>query len=744
MKEQNSLLYNFKEFAYKISLAVALGIFLYVFFCAFTNLESMPFLKMALTGVWKSIFLFAASGIGLLLLLCVRKVTDKWETRRIQVMMGCIFVAMLCGQLFFLFYMKINLRYDALKVLDEAISVCKTGSVSATHLDGYFARYTNNYPILFLTVGILKFARGLGIINENYAHAGIVLGVVNILAIDVAAFFSIKLIQKLRGSKDAFMGLLMIACNPLFYIWVPFYYTNTMAMPFLAILLYLFYLLSCDMELSDKKTILYSFLLGIFFILGVKIRATTLFTVIAGSLFLILQKNNTEQKGVVCLKKIGIRLVAAIFGIVLASGAYQLTERALIPFDYSESAFPVIHWINMGAGGTGEYSIVDEQTTMGYATKEEKTEANLEAYKRRISELGLGGYVKLMFEKLKLTFADAGAGYHSELGVSDLYQDANLYLVGGKSDVIGALIQVNYLICLLCCMLAIVHLLKKKQTNFYYVIFINILGGFFFHMLWEAGTIYSLSFAMLFPFGVSVGIEMLKNLLNAGKQAVRKPLQKAAFLLGSVLLYASILFTAAGLYHKATEEAFETNDAVVNQYIYEWGDEDILADGEIYEQSFYGNRAFSRISFQVRNLAGETNDAQYQITLLKEDGTVAETFEVNAADYGDYDFVRLTCQEIKNETPCNYLLKICKTAGSEANNLVFLSYKTGNYDAYSYGELKEYENNRDLCFSVYESRKQPYVSKTVFIALVMLLLLLAAVAQIYLHHCQKVSQSQAE
>lgn len=744
MKEKDSLLNNFKFFAYRISLAVALGIFLYVFFCAFTNLESMPFFKSALTGVHKGIFLFAVTGIGILLLLCVQKVIEKWEERPIQIVMGCVFAVMLCGQLFFLFHMKINLRYDALKVLDEAISVCKTGSVSATHLDGYFARYTNNYPILFLTVGILKLARGVKLINETYAQAGLVLGSVNILAVDVAAFFSVKLLQKLRGSKEALLGLLMIAGNPIFYIWVPFYYTNTLAMPFIAILLYLFYLISVDVEFSDKKTIVYSFLLGILFLLGVKIRATTLFTALAGGLYLVLRTKKIMQKGSVRLKQIGIRLAAVMLGIVLASSVYQMVERKMIPFDYSDSAFPAIHWINMGAGGTGEYSIVDEQTTMGYASKEEKTRANLEEYKRRIGELGFDGYVKLMFDKLKLTFADAGAGYHSELGVSDLYQDANLYLVGGKSDAVGALMQANYLICLLGCILAIVDFLKKKQSDFYYAIFINILGGFCFHMIWEAGTIYSLSFAMLFPLGVSRGMEKIKNFVEEGERTEQKKIRKAVFIIGSVLLYASVLMTAAGLYHKAVEEMYETNDAVVNQYIYEWGDEDALVDGEVYEQSFYGNRAFNRISFQIRNLVGETNDAKYQIMILKQDGTEVEAFEINASDYGDYDFIRLTCKEMRNETPDRYLLKICKTAGHKDNHLVFLSYRTGNYDAYSYGKLKEYENNRDLSFSVYENKKQPYVSKIVFFIVTILLLLLVAVAQIYLHHCQKASLSQVE
>ena len=77
-----------------------------------------------------------------------------------------------------------------------------------------------------------------------------------------------------------------------------------------------------------------------------------------------------------------------------------------------------------------------------------KSAANWESYIARVNELGLRGYANLLLQKLRLTFGDAGAGYRGELGVSDAYNDANMFLVGGKADFVGFMIQLQYVFSL--------------------------------------------------------------------------------------------------------------------------------------------------------------------------------------------------------------------------------------------------------------------------------------------------------
>jgi len=722
-----------KEIVYQTSLVLLLGMFLYVFASAFAEYGSMPFLSENLRLPQKLLFM----GLGLLtagqlLLLFYRRII-KWSERKLRLCMAVLFLALLVLQVVFLVTMKIRLRYDALKVLDEAISVCKSGIVSEVHLDGYFARYTNNYPILFLTAAILKAGRSIGIVSDNFHGADLLLGLVNILAIDIAVVFTVRLAGKLFGLKRAVIVLLCIVCNPLFVIWAPFYYTNTLAMPFVSGILYLFYSVFVEKTISLRSRSLRGFLLGCCIVLGVKIRATTILSILACLLYLLLMSesdrawHNIKQK----LRQILWPAACMAAGMFALLCAYRVAESRLVVFDYSDSAFPAIHWINMGAGGTGEYNIVDEQTTMSYETAEAKVSANWESYRGRVKELGISGYGMLLLQKLRLTFADAGAGYRSELGVSDLYNDANLYLVGGKSDWIGYLMQLNYVFCLFCsivsiCLYFILYKRGLRRRSYATAFLWNIAGAFCFHMLWEAGNIYSLSFALLFPIGVGYAAFYVEEWHGPAGRNMRdvKPVSDEPdmdnprfkkMLLCAALQIILCCTCLLSIYHKSVSDPYTTNDAVVNQYIYEWGDMDMLSDEEECVQSFYVNRDFNHLAFQVRNLLYEQNDARYRIELLNAKQICVQTYEINAGDYGDYDFIRLDVNGMEGIADADtYYVRIRKIAGKEDSNMVFLSYKTGNYDAYTYGKLMTGDPSQDLCFSAYHTKENPYLTKLQF------------------------------
>ena len=729
-KMEKQLLFKTKEIIYKTSLVILLGMFLYVLRYAFFDYRSMPFLD-GQTSMWqKGVFM----GGGVILLIQLILLLNKWmeqvSDQTCKVFIVFLFALLFLGQFTFLYTMKIQLRYDALKVLDEAVSLCKTGSVSPVHFDGYFARYTNNYPILLLTGFFLKVGRMLGIVDYDYQGTVFFLGLVNMVAIDVAVFISVKFVQRLKGMKGALLFALCICLNPLFIIWVPFYYTNTLAMPFIVLILYIFYLVfiekNCDRKVSR---IVGSLMLGVCIVTGIKIRATTVLTIVACVLYYLLadQGGKDKEDKKKFLKEDFIKGCWLIIGMLAALLVYKGVEVRFVSFDYADSAFPTIQWINMGAGGTGEYNILDEQMTMSYMTAEEKSVANWESYLARVKEHGITGYVHLMFQKLKLTFGDAGAGYRSELGVSDAYNGANIYWVGGKADFVGYVIQLQYVFCLVCILYALMKLFfdKKKCSNYEVVIFWNIAGAFVFHMIWEAGNIYSISFVILFP----IAIVFAKDLFSP-TDCVTKNI-KTSWVCGSVggVVIVSTLFTMISLYPDFVKQPYETNDAVVNQYIYHWGDEDELQMGEELLQSFYGNREFNRIAFQVRNLLGQENDGTYQIQLLNEKMESLKDFEICAKDYGDYDFVRLESDTISGEGQ-KYFLKVSKKLGSETGNLVFLSYHTGNYDAYSYGELVGGKKFQDLCFSVYMTKNEPYCGIVLFGLVLGIILLVEVCIQI--------------
>lgn len=734
MKKNEFSLDKMKNIIYRTSLVILLGMFLYVLRYAFFEFQSMPFLNENTNMLQKGLLMgIGVATLGLVLFLVWEKMVRWKEKTCIGAIVILLFFLFLC-QIAFLYAMKIQPRYDALKVLDEAVSLCKYGSVSDVHLDGYFARYTNNYPILFLTAGFLKMGRMLGLLQSDYQGAVFLLGFLNILAIDFAVLVTAHLLRKIFDVKGALFFVICVALNPLFIIWVPFYYTNTLAMPFIPLILYFFYSVFIEEQKSWKRKVICSFLLGTCIMAGIKIRATTVITVVACLLYFILADSKDKKKKQIIdgTKDLLVKVSFLCLGVLVVLCTYKVVEHKFVPFDYSDTAFPAIHWINMGAGGTGEYNIIDEQSTISYPTAEKKSAANWDSYKDRVQQMGIDGYLSLMLQKLKLTFADSGAGYRSELGVSDLYHDANMYLVGGKADGVGYLLQLQYVMSLLFLLYATVKLFFSKRlcSDFSVVIFWNIAGAFLFHMIWEAGNIYSLSFALLFPASMACATNMEEeSFLYKNLKAV--DIRKHAILIGRIgggMVLLLTLAVAISIYVPATEKNYETNDAVVNQYIYHWGDDDQLLDGEEIVQSFYGNRSFNRLSFQVRNVLHEHNDGIYQVELLNEKKECLHTFEIKAKDYGDYDFIRLSVEE-REGTGEKYYIRIYKTSGNSQSNLVFLSYRTGNYDAYSYGELEDGENLQDLCFSVYMTKENPYISKVGFGVVLFSVLLLEILLQ---------------
>lgn len=740
---------------YRTSLVVVLGMFLYVLFFAVWEYGSMPFLGEALSVWQKLLFMVLGLTTAIGFLALVSKKVSGWTQRKLLICMAVIFALWAALQIWFLVTMKIRLRYDALKVLDEAISVCKTGSVSAEHLDGYFARYTNNYPILFLTVAILKAGRAAGLLNDSFHGADLLLGVVNILAVDSAAWLTVRLMRRQFGVRCGLVTLLCITLNPLFVIWVPFYYTNTMSMPFLMLLITLFYELRSGMPKSGAKRAALAFLMGICAVWGFQIRATLILTILALFLEFTLSGHTGKGQGTHKERMAGRLYLACglLGGILLAFMVYQRAQHRLVPFDYSDSAFPAIHWINMGAGGSGEYNIIDEQNTIRFLTGDEKREANWESYKKRLADLGMAGYAGLMLKKLKLTFADAGAGYRSELGVSDRYGASNLYLVGGKSDLVGYLIQLSYVTGLTCFLICAAILLFRKrrdpQSGIVNIFLWNIAGAFCFHMIWEAGTIYSLTFSMLFSAGAGCAVACVQSAREETKSGgcligpvwEKIPPKRLAALFGMQM--ALWILGLISVCRDVVGKPYVTNDAVVNQYIYEWGDTDELTDGEICEQTFYVNRGFNRMAFWVRNLSGVQNDAYYLIRLFDSMGQSVGEYEIIASVFGDYDIIRVDVEGMEHiSKPEICQVRIEKRKGRPECNLVFLSYRTGNYDAYTYGRLLTGEPLWDLCFSAYETKEEPYMTTWQLGAACIVILFLTAAIQICLLRCLLADRSQ--
>ena len=540
---------HLKRYLWKASLLLFIVLSCYVVFCGvffWDGLDACYEKKdTLLRGAQMMLALFSLGSIWLFLCRLMRRLGDR--TVKILSVMLLILIPML--QLFYLLQEPCLLRYDALKVYDEALSMLSDGSISAQVFDGYFARYTNNYGITIFAYLILKVASIFHILADDYHNALLLLQIVNLIFTDLAFFLGWLLLRHCAGffladpdhisdpiepdldsdrtnldksslhrtnlnkpdwssrgaeERAGLLYLLFILLSPLSFVWLPFFYTNSISMVFAMGTIYTFY----EIFVKGNRNPLLSLGSGFLIVIGFSIRATQVIVCIAALLYLLLtagfqspKKHDAQaQKQPWKNRQLYLSCVLLLFGMCIALGGCKILSEKYTIND-PDAKFPAIHWIAMGlntaSGGT--FDTLDELYTMQYPTAAEKKEADMLLLKERLQELGISGVCRLYFDKLRLTFSDGTGAYPTELSISDRYDDWYQNVYGNNRFYLQYYCQLTYLLALCFCVCGAWTMIRKKETfgSPAYCIYIALLGAFLFHMIWEAGTIYSIGFTFL-------------------------------------------------------------------------------------------------------------------------------------------------------------------------------------------------------------------------------------------------------
>lgn len=670
----------------------------------------------------------------------------KQKLKQIALMTGaCLFVL----QMVFVMLAKAGIRYDSLKVVDEAIALFSQPGIQETDLEGYFARYANNYAMTIMTHWFIKLFRMIGLIRQDFSNAVIVLQFINVLFVDAAFAGCYAFLNKYFSKAKAVLFLLYMVFNPLSYVWLPFYYTNTCSMAFAIWGIYLLYAvfdLICEkkdrivkqtekqkvtigenVKQSETKTaetietdngfiqqkhnnikrILYTMLAGIFFYFGYKLRATVAIALIAAVIGLYCRGKRINRKSFI--------LVLLLFCISFGGTKiiYGAVEDHYLAFDETDTAFPLTHWIAMGLNelGDGSFNANDEQRTMSYPTAKEKKDATVSLLKERADELGALGIAKLYMRKLSNTYADGAGGYHSELNISSDYGLLWQIVYGVHRDPVLLWTQIFYLMSLLCSIFAVVSFFQKRLPVEGFVLLLLLTGSYLFQMIWESATIYSIGTMYLNGCVVALGLPMWKmkhpaeKLLSAnifGKNWECKKDYRKAFNLCVILFGILGLGILVG---KLAKTEYVEVSVSVDQFLFQAQEYPALSYGQCITQTFESEKDFSIISFQVRNLTGAYNDSVYMISLCDQNGNCLQKQQLIGSETTDYGFCPLCFQNVPEVT--KYEIRIEKESGED--DLIFLYYDTGHYDTYQKGKMTgpmiEGEL-ADLLFEVYDREEE--------------------------------------
>lgn len=676
------------------------------------NYQSQSILVRGLT-MMTGLFCFA------LFFVLLRKLSAKFSDKTALLCSVFGFILLFVLQMVFLIKEPCLLRYDALKVFDEALSMFQDGSISPKVFGGYFSRYTNNYAITLFAYATLKLFSLLGLLAKDLHNALFLLQLVNVLFVDFSFWFGFLLVRSFTGPKNALVYLSFVILSPLSYVWLPFFYTNSISMFFGMGSLYLL----LEVFLHQKRNPLLLLLSGLFIPIGFFIRATQVIFCIALIVFLWIAIKEKIRKPLLAGGCI-------LLGLCLSIGGYKLaTQRYTTPD--SNAAFPAIHWIAMGlneqSGGT--FDTMDESYTMSFESRQGKKDADKRLLTERFSSLGINGVARLYFDKLKLTFSDGTGRYPTELGISNSYDTWYQNVYGNNRFLLQYFCQLMYLLSLLFCIIgAFVLLLQGEHFGSpAFCIYLSMLGGFLFHMLWEAGTIYSIGFICLFYAGFGFALSLLpgkKDFLLLFSQhsrldrasdtheetnlykAKRKDIEKLV-LLGWTSLCVCTAFISYVSYDYAHYEQERRVWLSVNQYLFQADSYEPCTQDMVLTQSFTAEMPFDEIYLQAENTSGDTNDSVYRIALRNENNDIISSTDLYGKDVTSYALTKLdlhsdviSTDHTDGSPKLSYRLTIQKIAGNDT--LSFLYYDTGNYDAYRDGELTGLKAGKkpDLCFIV--------------------------------------------
>lgn len=629
--------------------------------------------------------LFACVLLLFLLFCLLYRLVSALDEKKIFIITIAISVVGLVLQIWFVAAAKVGIRYDALKVYDEALALFSQKGILAEDLEGYFARYSNNYAITILTHWLIKIFRFAGIVGKDFSGGVLALQFTNIFFVDSAFVGAYFFIRTFAGSRAGSIFALYTVCNPLSYVWLPFYYTNTVAMPFAVIGGYLLLtaFLKEEKQEKDKRPFYYCVFAGILFAFGAALRATVLIALIAACITLFCLKDKLWER-----KKSFLLWLFFLIGFIFAQGAYQGAKSHYLAFDERDTAFPITHWIAMGLSNTGSFDPADEEYTMSFPTKEEKEAAAAALIKERAGALGPIGIGKLYMKKLEQTFGDGAGGYHSELNLSKDYGKLWQIVYGVYRDPLLTITQVFYLLSLFCGLVSAILILKKKLMRELFFLPLLLLGSFLFQMIWEMGTVYSIGTMYVNGCMIAMAIPKMAPFVLEKK---RRILSGSAAGIGVVGL-AALLVQLVRMDYVDVAISVDQFQFQANEYI-------ALSDGMMARQTFVANKEFSIIAFRVRNFEGVYNDSIYKAVLLDETGAILEETEIHANELADFSYFEFHMESLKGTG--KYELQITKQQGN--NDLIFLYYDTGHYDIYPDGKLYGITEGEmaDLNFRVY-------------------------------------------
>ena len=608
--------------------------------------------------------LIVGSIVSLLLLIKLYKVITKLDDKKKKIIVGILLGLQFILLLISAFVISSIPQVDLIHILTEINSLNDTGSILN---NVYYSVYPNNRFLLIILYGLQKI---IPISNQ------ILFSLLSTICISVMSLFTYKTVNKVLNLNKGLLSLFICVLSPIFYLYVSYYYTDVLMLPFASILIYL--IVKTKDEKNLKSNVLYGLLIGIIAIIGYKIRAVAIFILVAYFVYLIFTK-----KILIVLKK----FAPIIIGAILTITCIGTIENKFFTNVNVDKEFPMTHWIMMGVNekSYGYYSQDDYNLSSSASNVSERTDLNIKEIKNRLSDLGPFGTVKLLVVKLVSVWGKGDYSYQKYLELVNDFNPSYSYLLEDKNIVINYLLQFSKIVVMFMAIISLINIYKSGKKS---IIAISLFGAVFFYLVWEVCPRYGLSFL---PWLILIGTCSYDTLNTNYEKFKFYKYFKCIILVLTLALFAFSFNKYTGISYK---ENIVAKDSVTKVKYISLNKETVITQTLDLYDSF--NKI--RLKFKVN----EIDDATYKLELITKNEVVYEKdFKKN--DLKDKKYTDFYLD--KTYEGGSYTVRLSSDSTSDLE--VYIAYKE-KFDYYPNGilEVNKKEETGDLMFEVVNNEER--------------------------------------
>lgn len=362
----------------------------------------------------------------------------------------------------------------------------------------YLIRYPNNFALVFLLSAVYR------VCNLIFGYVpSLVPVLLNAFAINISVLLTVFTARKIFGNRKAMFVLLLCFLFAPFYTYVPYYYTDSLSMPFCISSIYLF-VCALKSEKRYKKYVMLA-ISGALVFLGYKLKGSLIILLAVILIYAVLKLN---------IKKLVCVALAIIAGFSSIGAIYTATFNSLNIVTEEQSdryEFPYTHWIMMGLKGLGHYNLKDSNYTDSFESKSEKQDANIKEIKKRLEDFGADGLTEHIFNKAVWTWEDGT--YFISHHIEDCKRENILHsfvLDKGENHLYFFVYSNGFQLLLI--FLILMSILKgciKPDVNIFTLFKGIIFAALIFFIIWETRSRYLYNFTPLFMLVAVDGLDFI-------------------------------------------------------------------------------------------------------------------------------------------------------------------------------------------------------------------------------------------